>query len=123
MQEDLNEKHKFNQEERLKITGQITQEMNKMRERINALDLQSANNKTHVDSCRISVEHLETLVKKSQDRNEVFRGELDTLRRSKLEQKKFDRKTTRMEEEIKVIRIVLENTLNEFKAIENFTSK
>jgi len=52
---------------------QITREMNKMRERINALDLQSANNKIHVDTCKVTVDHLETLVTRNQDRHEAVK--------------------------------------------------
>lgn len=102
---------------------ELTAELNKLRERLNALDLQSANNKTHVDSCRITVDHLENLVTRGQDRNEAFRVELDQLRRCKLENSKFEKKTQKFDEEIKVLRVVLENTLNEFKTIENFASK
>jgi len=49
--------------------------------------------------------------------------EMDAIRRGKLDQSRFDRKASRMDEEIKVVKVVLENTLNEFKAIENFTTK
>ena len=101
----------------------ITSEINKLREKINGLDLMTATNKTHVDSWRITVEHLETLVNRFQDRNESFRIELDSVRRSKLENSKFDHKTQKIDEQIKVIKVVLENTLNEFKSVENFASK
>jgi hypothetical protein len=97
--------------------------MNILRERTNALDLQSSNNKTYVDTCKSTVIYLETLVKRGQDRNEIFRVELDTLRRGKVSYDKFDKVAAKMENDVKVIKIVLENTLNEFKAIENFTSK
>ena len=105
------------------MMDQVTKEMNRLKERINALDLQSANNKIHVDTCCITVEHLESLVKRSQDRHEAVRAELDAIRRGKLEQSRFEKKTRQMDEEIKIVKIVLENTLNEFKSIENFTSK
>lgn len=102
---------------------QVTREMNKMRERVNALDLQSSNNKIHVDTCCVTVDHLETLVMRNQDRHETVKAELDAIRRAKLEKKTFDSKVRQIEEELKIIKIVLENSLNEFKAIENFTSK
>ena len=101
----------------------LTLEINKLREKINGLDLMTATNKTHVDSCRITVEHLETLVNRFQDRNENFRIEIDSVRRAKLENSKFEQKSQKVDEQIKVIKVVLENTLNEFKSIENFASK
>lgn len=111
------------QEEKLNMMSDMTNEFNRLRDRLNTLDLQSANNRTHVDSCRITVDHLETLVTRVQDRNETFRIELDGLRRSKLENKKFEKVTEKQGDEIKLIKVVLENTLNEFKSIENYTSK
>lgn len=102
---------------------ELSSEINKLREKINGLDLMTATNKTHVDSCRITVEHLEGLVARFQDRNESFRIELDAIRRAKLENSRFEQKTQKFDEQIKVIKVVLENTLNEFKSIENFTSK
>ena len=102
---------------------ELTSEINKLREKINGLDLMTATNKTHVDSCRITVEHLEGLVDRFQDRNESFRIELDSIRRAKLENSRFEQKTQKFDEQIKVIKVVLENTLNEFKSVENFTSK
>ena len=101
----------------------LTSEMNKLRERFNNLDLQSANNRTHVDSCMLTVEHLDTQIGRIQDRNDTTKLEIDGLRRSKLENKKFEKTTSKMGDEIRIIKVVLENTLNEFKAIENYSSK
>lgn len=63
------------------------------------------------------------MVQRMQDRNETFRIELDAQRRAKVENKKFEKFGEKTTEEIKVIKVVLENTLNEFKSIENYTSK
>lgn len=76
-----------------------------------------------MNRCRITVEHLETLVTRAQDRMETFRLELDGIRRGKVETRQFEKKMGKLDDGIRVVRVVLENTLNEFKSIENFTSK
>ena len=102
---------------------QVTNEMNKLRENINDLDAQSTNTKTNVDNCQIACDHLQSLFSRAQDRNQAFRVELDALRRSKLETKIYEKKNEQMENDLKIIKVVLENTLNQCKSIENMIVK
>lgn len=123
LQKNIQDQHQQNQNERVKLMRQVTNEMNKLRENINDLDAQSTNTKTNVDNCQIACDHLQSLFSRAQDRNQAFRVELDALRRSKLETKIYEKKNEQMENDLKIIKVVLENTLNQCKSIENMIVK